>query len=112
MYKLLDISEFDLKYCYLESCKNNWILKQKVVPHSIDELWCSDYAYELEKIKIGEYQGWGLKNQVCKQHYQGLKIIAKNSKDDDLYHYACFVLWCFNSRFKNQKEVDVYFGRT
>jgi hypothetical protein len=41
-----------------------------------------------------------------------MRIVAKNTNDYDLKWYSNYCLRAFNQRFRNQKEVDEYFGRT
>ena len=107
--KLDFVSEFDIKFCNRYSCKNNWIIKQKPILDTIDIIITDDYNWEKT---TDDYKGYGITNQISKQYFQQMRIVAKNTNDYDLKWYSNYCLRAFNQRFRNQKEVDEYFGRT
>jgi len=100
------LCEFDLKNSYYTNMKN-WMVKQKPKISLMDEILMDDYEYEKDK----DFNGWSVRNTTSKQYFQHLKITAKNEKDYGLQEYASLCLYAFNKQFKNQKEVDKYFGR-
>lgn len=101
------LTEFELKYTYVDN-KKNWPVKQKPKIEAIDTIVISDAQYESRNKNFG---GWAITSQLSKQFYQQLKIVARNERDWELLDYASWCLYSFNKRFKNQKEVDKYFGR-
>lgn len=106
--KLDFICEFDIKFCYVSKCKNNWIVKHKPVISNIDQVIITDYDWEKS---VEKYEGYGIRNQVSKQFYQQMRITAKNIDDEVLMWYSNYCLRNFNIKFRNQKQVDEYFGR-